>query len=260
MLIKDIVNEMEQLAPPCFEMDWDNCGLLIGHKEQVVKKVMCALDATDDVVDCAIAEKVDMVITHHPLIFKGLKKISDEDFIGRRILKLAENNIALYAMHTSFDVAVMADEAADYLDLSNVSVLSVTYSDDYDKEGIGRVGILPKKASLKSVANTVKEAFKLDNVRVYGKLDSKLEIVAISPGSGKSVINDALKAGAQALITGDIDHHEGIDAVARGLCIIDASHYGLEKIFTSYIKDHFDNEINDVICIAYDDKAPFVVL
>ena len=229
--VSDFIKHMENVADPAFAMDWDNSGLLVGHLAKKVRKVLVALDATKDVINQAVEGKYDLLLTHHPLIFKGLKKVSESDFIGERILELAENGIALYSMHTNFDVTVMADEAADYMELSNRSVLMTSYEDSLSKEGIGKVGMLPKRMTLEKCADRVKNAFGIDYVRVYGDLSAPIDIVAISPGSGKDMSEYAIKAGADVLITGDIGHHDGIDAVSRGLCVIDASHYGLEKLF-----------------------------
>ena len=260
ILVKDIIEKLEETAPINMAMRWDNPGLLVGHLDAPVKKVVVAVDATDEVVNNAIKEKADMIITHHPLIFSGLKKVGETDFIGRRILRLAENHIALYAMHTNFDVTAMAEEAADIIGISNRSVLDVTYEDEYGKEGIGRVGIFSEDITLKEIAVNVRELFHLEGVRVYGDLDSKIDIAAVCPGSGHDMIDAALAANAKLLITGDISHHQGIDAVARGLNIIDASHYGLEKIFVDYILDLLKNDFKGIKSVSGKQEEPFVII
>jgi putative NIF3 family GTP cyclohydrolase 1 type 2 len=113
---------------------------------------------------------------------------------------------------------------------------------------------------LKYCAELVKEAFILDNVRLFGDPEFKVRRVAIAPGSGADMIPYAIKAGAQLLITGDISHHKGIDAVAEGLNIIDAGHYGIEKIFVSYMKDFFRKQLPEMNVSAASQKEPFVVI
>lgn len=260
MTAKKLISILEKLSPILFAEEWDNSGLLCGRLNKEVKKVMVSVDATDEVIDKAIKAKVDMLITHHPLIFKGLKRVTDNDFIGRRVYKLCKNDICLYAMHTNFDVIGMSDEAADIMDLSNRSVLMTTFEDNICKEGIGRVGMLPKQLSLKECAERVKELFHIDAVRVYGELDKPIDIVAISPGSGKNMVPYALKAGAEVLITGDIDHHEGIDAVARGIAIIDASHFGIEKIFVDYVVDYLGSEVPEITAVSAEQSKPYTVV
>ena len=260
MTVKEITDKLEVLAPIYMAEKWDNPGLLVGHEDMEVKKIVVSVDATDNVVNFAIKKKADMIITHHPLIFKGVKNIGDNDFIGRRLLKLAENHIALYAMHTNFDVTVMADRAADMIGLSNKSVLDVTYSDENRKEGIGKVGMLIKQKTLSECAQILKNVFQLDMVRVYGNLDDIIDIVAICPGSGHDMIDQALRSKAQLLITGDISHHDGIDAVARGLNIIDASHYGLEKIFVDFMMRFVKKEFKGISVLDGAQEAPFVIM
>ena len=216
-----------------------NLRCITKKKEKEIKKVYLAVDATDEVIEDAIEAEADMLLTHHPLIFSPLKSITEDNFIGRRILRMLQADMCYYAMHTNFDVMGMADAAADEIRLKNRQVLEVTFEDDISKEGIGRYGRLPKAMKLSECAAYVKEVFKLPAVRVYGDLDEVVEIVAISPGSAKSVAPCAVQAGVEVLISGDIDHHLGIDLVAQGVAVVDAGHYGLEKLFVPYMKDYF---------------------
>jgi putative NIF3 family GTP cyclohydrolase 1 type 2 len=114
--------------------------------------------------------------------------------------------------------------------------------------------------SLRECAEYIKQKFHIPSVRVFGDLDATLEKAAISPGSGKSMIGAALESGAEVLITGDIGHHEGIDAVAQGLMIIDAGHFGIEQIFVSYMKEYIKREIPGLQVFTEIQKSPFVVL
>lgn len=166
------------------------------------------------------------------MIFKGMKRVTQEDFIGRRIIRLIQNDMVYYAMHTNFDVMGMADLAADYLGISDTRVLEITSVSETGEEGIGRYGSLKKEMTVRECCEEVKQAFSLENVKVFGDLERKVKTAAISPGSGKSVISNALQAGVDVLITGDIDHHEGIDAVAQNMTVIDAGHYGVEHILS----------------------------
>jgi len=258
MNCQDVVKHLEMLSPKNFAQDWDNVGLLAGRYDKEVGRIFVALDATDEIVDEAIRLDCDMLITHHPMIFKGIKKVSDDDFIGRRIMKLLRYDISYYAMHTNFDVMGMADAAADELNLLDRDVLEVTYEDDISREGIGRIGNLKEPMTLLACSKYVKDIFHIKNVRMYGDAMKKVKKIAICPGSGKSMIESAINGGCDVLITGDIDHHTGIDAVSMGISIIDASHYGLEKIFIPYIRDYLRRECQDVEIICAEFKAPYV--
>ena len=272
-------------------------GLLVGSRKKEIHRIYVALDATDETIQEAVSAGADMLLTHHPLIFKGIKNVNAEDFIGRRVIELVRHDMAYYAMHTNFDISGMADLAAERMQLTDTRVLQVTgFSGEVPEKlkkggaggltcpegkidpetaaaiGIGKVGNLPREMTLKKCAEYVKQVFDVDMVRVFGNLDGTAPEertspavrtvfrAAICPGSGKSVINDALKAGAQVLITGDIDHHEGIDAVARGMAVIDAGHYGLEKIFIPYMKQYLEERLPEVEVIAREPKQPFCYL
>jgi len=242
MLCRDIINVIENTYPKQAALEWDNVGLLVGRTEKKVDKIYVALDATDEVIDAAIASGADMLVTHHPLIFTPMKKITDEHFIGNRVVKLLQHDISYYAMHTNYDVLGMAKLSGEMLRLHEEDVFEVT--DSEQNIGIGRIGKLEREMTLGECCEWVKRAFALPSVRVFGDVNKKVVCAAISPGSGKHMSDVAIEKGADVLITGDIDHHEGIDAVSRGLAIIDAGHYGLEYIFiedmVKYLKQHLE--------------------
>ena len=260
MKLKDVIAKLEELSPLAMAEEWDNSGLMCGRKDKDVNSVLLAVDATDEVIEEAVLSGADLLLTHHPLIFKGIKSVTEETITGRRLLKLIQADVACYAMHTNFDVIGMADEAADRLGLKDPEVLEVTFEDSLSKEGIGRCGDLRSSMSLKECAELVKEVFLVDNVRVYGDLRDRIKRVAVSPGSGSKMTDYAIRCGANVLITGDIDHHAGIDAVASGLCIIDAGHYGLEKMFVGYMKDYFMKEMPDTEVSAASQREPFITV
>ena len=231
MLCRDVMNVIEKEYPLNYALSWDNVGLLVGRDDKEVKKIYIALDATDKVIDEAVKNGADMLITHHPMIFSPIKKIHNLDFVGGRILKLIQNDISYYAMHTNYDVLGMAELSGKIMDLQNGEVLDVTYTDEEGNlEGIGRIGNLEKDMTLEECCVYVKHRLELGSLKVFGDMQKKVHRLAISPGSGKSSIAVALEKGADVLVTGDIGHHDGIDAVEQGLAVIDAGHYGTEYI------------------------------
>ena len=258
MLCKDIIKVIETAYQKHAALEWDNVGLLLGRTEKDVKTIYVALDATDEVIEDAIASEADMLITHHPLLFSPVKQITDEHFIGKRIVKLLQHDISYYAMHTNYDVLAMAQNSAERIELQDLEVLEP--SNQETNQGIGRVGSLPEEISVSGLCTLVKERFALDNVKVYGALDKKVKRVAISPGSGKHMSELAIAKGADVFVTGDIDYHEGMDALAQGLVIVDAGHYGLEHIFIEdmigFLKEKFPR-----VCVMGAEKTnPFHVI
>lgn len=243
MRLKEVIAQLEQFCPPQFAVSWDNSGLQVGRYNQDISRVCLAVDATSSVIAYAAENGADLLITHHPLLFSGLKRIHDRDFTGKRVIDLIRSDIACYAMHTNFDVMGMADAAADLIRLRDREVLEVTYEDDVSKEGIGRIGKLPEFMKLDDFAALVRDAFGLEQVRVYGDGNDAVITCAILPGSGKEEIDLAVAAGADVYVTGDMNHHAGIDAVEKGIAVIDAGHYGVEKLFVPYMKDYLRREL-----------------
>ena len=258
MKCSEIISILEEQSPEKFACDWDNVGLLVGDFDQEVKKIYIALDATEETIAEAVKEKADLLLTHHPMIFKGLKKVNNHDFTGKRVIKLIENHISYYAMHTNFDVKGMAELAAQKMSLTECQVLDITDQGEQGPEGIGRVGYLREEISLETCIRQVKEAFAVDMVKVFGDLSQKVKRAAICPGSGKSVISCAHNAKAQVLITGDIDHHEGIDAASQGLAIIDAGHYGVEKLFIPFMVQYLEKHTEGIEIQGQPVKQPFL--
>ena len=259
MLCRKIIEIIESAYPGSYALEWDNVGLLAGRDDKEVKYIYVALDATDEVVENAVHSGADMLITHHPLIFSGMKRVNNQDFIGARVLKLIQNDISYYAMHTNYDVKGMAALSGEKLSLENAEVLEVT-SDGDIPEGIGRVADISQTMTLRECCELVKERFGLDTVKVFGNLQKDVRRIAISPGSGKSMIPAALEKKADVLITGDSDHHTGIDAVAQGLAVIDAGHYGIEHIFIEDVAGYLGSRIAGVTVEKEKIRSPFVVL
>ncbi|MCI8510444.1 MAG: Nif3-like dinuclear metal center hexameric protein [Lachnospiraceae bacterium] len=232
----EIMELLETLAPGRLACGWDNPGLLAGRREKEVSKVLLTLDVDDRTAARAVSCGADMIISHHPLIFKAIKRVTDEDFIGRRLLTLIRADIAYFAMHTNFDAAPegMAEAVVKRLGLMDCEPLEVMGEENGLSYGIGRIGALRPPMTGPAFARRVKEAFGLPFVTAYGSRlweNEPVSRVAVCPGSGGSVVGEAIGRGAQVLVTGDIGHHAGIDAAAQGLMILDAGHYGLEHVF-----------------------------
>ena len=260
MKAKEVISKLEELSPVSYAASWDNPGLMVGRLDKPVSKVYIALDATDAAIKKAIEYDCDMLITHHPMIFHPIKSVTEEDFTGRRILRLARHDICCYAMHTNFDIMGMADAAADILSLKGPKVLEVTYEDEVSREGFGRVGMLPESMTLGECAEYVKKVFKLDAVKVFGDVSSTVLRCAICPGGGGSMIKAAIDSGADVFIAGDIDYNPGIDAVAQGMAIIDAGHFGTEKLFMPYIRDYLRRELPTLGVATHEGAKPCTII
>lgn len=260
MILGDLIARLQTVAPEDFAQDWDNVGLLVGDRKQEIKKIFIALDADEAAIAQAKAVGAQLLLTHHPLIFSPLKKINCDHFISARVVELLRSQMSYYAMHTNFDAAKMGELAAERMGLTVEAPLADIFTRDGKDYGIGVVGSLKEAEAIAGLCAVVKEAFGLDTVKLFRAETGSVSRVAICPGSGKSTIGDAIAAGAQVLITGDIDHHSGIDAVAQGLSVIDAGHYGIEHIFIDYMKQYLETHLQGVDIFAQGRRDPFIVL
>ncbi|WP_148409029.1 Nif3-like dinuclear metal center hexameric protein [Murimonas intestini] len=258
----DLIEKLEESFPLSYAAGWDNPGLMAGRREKEVKRVYIGLDATDEVIRDAKEKGADMLLTHHPLLFSPVRKVNTDDFTGRRLVELIQSDISCYAMHTNYDVAMMAPLASRMLGLRDEEVLDITCTNEVtgEPEGFGRTGWLPAPVTLKECCELVKKVFGLEHVILYGDEEKVVSRAAVSPGSGKSMVQPAIWTGAEVLISGDFGHHEGIDSMMQGLAVIDAGHYGLEHIFISQMEEYMKKNHPDLEVYLEPVRNPFRIL
>ena len=239
MKVKDIVKVIEDFAPLSVQEGWDNCGLCVGSPEDEVSSVLLALDCTPELVDEAVSCGADMIVTHHPLIFSGLKRITPDDLVGAAVIKAVKAGISIYAAHTSADKVLegVSGAMAARLGLVNVKVLA----DESEGVGLGAVGDLLQPLTSQQAIELVKERFGLKCLKTSKPIDGLITRVAMCGGSGASLIGEAQKSGAQLYISGDISYHNYF--TRDGFMIMDVGHYESEieivDILFSLIKKNF---------------------
>ncbi|MCI6492221.1 MAG: Nif3-like dinuclear metal center hexameric protein [Bacteroidales bacterium] len=239
MLVKDIIKVIEEFAPLSNQESWDNCGLCMGSENAVVTGVLLALDCTEETVDEAIRKGLNLIVTHHPMIFSGVRKICPDNWQGRIIIKAASFGINIYAAHTSADKVAggVSFAMAARLGLSDVEILDK----DGNGNGLGAVGNLGKHYSLQEMVAFVKDRFRLQALRCSRPDDIPISRVAVCGGSGSSLIGKAMASGAQLYITGDISYHHFF--TEKGFMLMDIGHYESEidivDILFSLIKKNF---------------------
>ncbi|MFI3201378.1 MAG: Nif3-like dinuclear metal center hexameric protein [Eubacteriales bacterium] len=260
MICKDFVKVLEEVAPCKYAYLWDNVGLLVGDYEKKIQRVLIALDVTEELIERAVRENIDMIVTHHPLIFEGMKQVTRHDFVQRRVYQLIQHDICYYAMHTNYDVMRMGKVVAKQLELQDSNVLEVTVQDMTTIEGCGRYGNLLKSITLEAYAKEVRKQLQVNQVLVYGSFSTMIQKVAVMPGSGADAIQKAIELKVDVLVTGDMKHHQGMDAVAQGLAIIDAGHYGTEKFFITDMKEYLLQHIKGVEIQVFEQGEPFQVV
>ena len=239
MKVKDIIKVIEDFAPLSIQEGWDNSGLCVGSPEDEVTSVLLALDCTPELVDEAVSCGADMIVTHHPLIFSGLKKITPDDQVGAAVIKAIRAGISIYAAHTNADKVLegVSGAMAARLGLLNVQVLA----DEGEGTGLGAVGDLPQPLTSQQAIELVKERFGLKCLKASKPVDGLISRVAVCGGSGGSLIGAARKSGARLYISGDISYHNYF--THEGFMIMDIGHYESEieivDILFSLIKKNF---------------------
>lgn len=241
MKVREITSVIESFAPLSIQESWDNSGLIIGTPQQEVHGVLLGFDCTPELVDEAVECGADMVVTHHPLIFSGIKRISPEDSVGLAILKAAAAGIAVYAAHTTVDkvLAGVSGTMARRLRLEDIQILE----EEPGGYGLGAVGNLPQPMDAVRFIEYVKSRFGLKVVRCSRAPEIPVSRVAMCGGSGGSLIEKARMAGAQAYLCGDISYHHFF--TTKDFMVMDIGHFEGEVeivgILFSLLRKKFPN-------------------
>ena len=222
MKVKDITEALEQFAPLSIQEGWDNSGLCIGSPEDEVHGVLLGFDCTPELIDEAVAKGCDMVVTHHPLIFRGLKRIQGGDPVTDAVIKAVRAGVAVYGAHTTADkvIAGVSGAMARRLELKDIALM-----EDEGGYGLGAVGTLPHPMTGEEAIAYVKEKFGLKTVRA-SKPVARVEKVAMCGGAGSSEIDAARATGAQLYISGDISYHHFF--TPEGFMVMDIGHFESE--------------------------------
>lgn len=233
--IKDIINFTETFAPLETQMDFDNSGLLIGSDTTKVTTAIVTLDITNAVVEEAVNNNAELIISHHPVIFTPLKQISAESVV----YNLISHSLSALCLHTNLD---LSPEFGVNTCLANaVGVKNGMFADG---ECLF-IGELDNEISVENFANIVNSALNCNGVR-YTKAKPKVKTVAICSGSGGDLVKLAKDYNADVLLTGEIKHHEILLANELGISVIDGSHFGTEDIVISPLCKKLQEQFADV--------------
>ncbi len=249
MLIKEVMDYLETIAPKNLAESWDNVGLLVGDKNKEISKVLLALDVTDEVVDEAIKLNANLIVTHHPLIFKAVKTINTDDFVGNTIIKLIKNDIAVYTLHTNLDSGQGGtnDVLADILEMKNKSVLLPSELDE--NCGLGRYGEIAE-TTVENLLKFMKNTNKFDYINYSldnGGIDKQVKKVGLCTGSVMdSLIYKSKTLGCDVYVTGDVTYHTAQIAKRIGITIIDVGHYCSENIVFESLETKLKQEFNNI--------------
>lgn len=247
--VADIIKVMETMAPLRLAEEWDNVGLQVGQLDWPVRSIWVALDPLYDVVDGACRNGVDLLITHHPLIFNPLRCINFDTPVGSVIQAAAGHKLAIFAAHTNFDSAAdgINDLLAFRVGLADLKVLKRgdhpcedSATDDLQKQGLGRVGELEETMELLPLALSIKKKLGLKYIKIAGKPDLPVRRVAVCSGSGSGLMKDFFSSGAQVFISGDLRYHDAREVEALNLGLIDMGHFASEYLAIEVLAKRLD--------------------
>ena len=271
--VGEIADVIEKLVPSALQEEWDNSGLLIGFEEKPVTKILTCLEIDDRVVREAKELCADMIITHHPLIFGGIKALNDGDYKGSIIMDLVASGISVYSCHTPFDkvkggnndILMGLLEVGSVKNLSGLDVASAAKMiERKDEADIGRTGELKNAMTFKEVIGLVADKLNLSTrqLHVAGDLDKEVTKIGCCTGAGADLAMMAAGAGCQVFITGDVKYHEAQDVIQSGMSIIDGGHYGTEKFFAEGMKKMLEKKLDAKVQVVASEVVldPFVVL
>ena len=231
MKVKDIAKEIEEFAPCFLKESYDNVGLMVGDHNKKVNKVLLALDCTKEVIEEAKVNNVDLIITHHPLLFKKPSKIVLNDLQGSKIIELIKSDISLYSCHTNLDSTEggINDKIVEILGYYKGIIMENINIKGYENAGIGRIVSLNKQVQTTEIIDNVKKKLGIKHVRVAIGNETASKIAIIN-GSGQDFFSKALALKADCIITGDTTYHFVSDYKEMGISIIDAGRFNTEWI------------------------------
>jgi dinuclear metal center YbgI/SA1388 family protein len=274
-LVEDIINVMERLAPSTLAESWDNCGLQAGSRFWPVRKIWVALDPLLQVIEAASHQKVDLLITHHPLMIKPITSIDVDSPLGQVIEKAITTKIAIFAAHTNLDSASegINDMLAGLLGIQNAIPMvpaAGLKSSSNDPQtigglGLGRIGCIDQAMSVEKLVQNLKATLGLEKVRVAGDQKMIVSTIAVCSGGGGGLLEAFFNSEAQVYICGDLRYHDARAAEERGRVLIDIGHFPSEHIMVGSLTrrlqaemDHWQWAVKVEPCQL--EKEPFVTI
>lgn len=244
--VKTIYDHIDSIAPFDSAEKWDNSGLLIGNFDTEVDKILLALDVTEEVVDEAVSGAFQLIVTHHPIIFTGIKDITASTRSGRLILKLNEHKISVIAAHTNLDRSFSFGINRYIGDLYGLKNLSVLNRD----EGFGVVGIFDEPVNFQAFIRMTKSIFDIEFVKIANANQHinneacTIHKLAISSGASSDFIKDAIDSDADVFVTSDLKYHEAQSVLSTKLMLADVGHFESEFVFMNRLKDLIEDRLN----------------
>ena len=249
MLLREIIDSIESVAPRSAQESWDNSGMQVGDTGRDIHTVLLTTDVTPEVVDEAVMRGCQLIVSHHPLLFHGLKQVCGQTPQARVVEKAIKNNIAIYSAHTNLDVAL------DGINMRLAKKIGVTVSDmRLSESGLGVVGKLQKPMNYADFIGYIRDILECTYVRFTRPKRETIETIALCGGSGAEFIEEAINQGADVYITADCKYHEFQEADGK-IGLIDIDHWISERHAREIFRDIIE-PLGVKCIISQTDKTP----
>ena len=245
MKVSEIAKIIDNWMPTSIAEDFDNVGLIIGDPESKITSILVTLDTTENVVEEAINKGCNLIVSYHPIIFNGLKQITNNSYVQKSVIKAVKNNISVYSIHTSFDnhPKGISYLLSDLIGLENISVLLPKEEKiNENRIGMGSIGELKKPMDETTFFDFLKNKLDLGYIRHTNKLNKNISKVSVVVGSGSFAINDSIELNVDAFITSDLKYHNFFEADNKAI-LIDIGHYESEKHIKLFIKEFLNKKL-----------------
>lgn len=255
-----ITSYLESIAPLHFQESYDNAGLLVGNPDTEITGILVSLDTLESVIEEAKAKNCNLIVAHHPIIFRGLKSLTGKNYIERTVIKAIQEGIGIYAIHTNLDNVQNGVNAkiAEKIGLINTQLLSPKptifhqINNENQNVGSGMIGELSEAISAPAFLANLKSKMNLPLIKhtrlenfTENKIDKKIKKIAICGGAGSFLLKEAIKQKADFFITGDYKYHEFFDAEDK-IVICDIGHYESEVFTKDLLVDFLNNQFPDI--------------
>lgn len=249
MKIKEVLNALEHFAPLPLQASYDNAGLQVGLTAAEVSGVLLCLDVTESIVEEAISLGCNLIVSHHPLIFGKLTQISDNSYVQRTIIKAIKNDITIAAMHTNLDAVEggVNYKIAKYIGLLNLQFLGTEQQVGTVKGSDGIIGELSKSIAADDLLLLLKDRFNVECVQANKLLQRPIKRIALCGGAGSFLLCDAIKAGADAFITGEMHYHDYFGH-EQEIQICTIGHYQSEQFTIELLQEIIEDKCTGVKC------------